>query len=205
MQTILYWVRHAQSLPLPTVTDEERTLSPRGYEQAKEMVPVLQALGADRIYTSPFRRCRETLQPFAAAARLPLLEHAGLRERCFGTAWIDDFRDIWRQSWADFSYAVPGGENSLVCRDRVAAAAAELVRRHPGETLVLGSHGNAIALFLSSITPGYGIEAAGAVRTPDLLRVVHDGQRFTWDQSFVPGAAFDAIATDFRLTPGIKA
>lgn len=203
--TTLYLVRHAQARPLPEETEPEWALSETGRTQAEALVPVLSGLGIQRVYTSPFRRSRDTLRPFAAAAGLKLVEHEGLRERCLTSGWIGDFREIWQRSWADLGYTLDGGESSLVCRTRMVAAVQEIAERHPGEIIALGSHGYSIGLFLTTLAPTFGIEEASAMRTPDIFKVVLEGPALRWDRGFHAGARFDAIATHFRQTPGIVA
>jgi 2,3-bisphosphoglycerate-dependent phosphoglycerate mutase len=203
--TTLYLIRHAQALPLPEQDEPDWALSATGALQARGLVPVLCGLGIQRIYCSPFRRCRETLAPFAAAAGVEIQLDPGLRERRIAAQWVGDFREVWQRSWADFSYALEGGETSLVCRARIAAAVDAIVARHPGEVVALGSHGNAIGLFLNVVDSSAGVVEASALRTPELLRVVHRDGRYSWDRSFVPDAAFNALATDFRETPGVVA
>ncbi len=203
--TTLYLLRHAQSLPLVHQAEADWALSPVGAAQAEGLVDVLAALGVQRVYTSPYRRCRATLAPFATAQGLPITVHDGLRERQIAGRWLPDFRDAWKRSWADFSYALEGGECSWTCRTRIAAAIEEITARHPGEVIALGSHGNAISLGLHYVDGSFGIEQANALRTPELSKVTHDGERFRWDRAFSAGEAFDRLATDFRLTPGIVA
>ena len=203
--TTLYLVRHAQSLPLAHQAEPEWELSPTGAEQARGLVAVLRSLAVQRIYTSPYRRCRETLTPFAVVHGLEVALHEGLRERRFARQWMPDFRDAWKRSWEDFSYALEGGECSWTCRARMAAAVEEIARRHPGETIALGSHGNSIALFLHYVDASFGMAHASALRTPEIVKVVHRGGAFTWEKTFSAGAEFERLATDFRLTPGIVA
>lgn len=203
--TTLYLVRHAQSLPLPHVNEADWQLSAVGADQAQRLVPVLARLGVRRVYSSPYLRCRETLAPFAAAVGCEVVLHEGLRERRIAGQWVADFRDVWRRSWEDFSYLLEGGECSWDCRARIGAAAQEIVARHPGETLALGSHGNAIGLFLHFVDAGCGIAEASRLRTPEILKVVYDGTTFSWDRAFAAGEDFERLATDFRLTPGIVA
>lgn len=180
-------------------------LSTTGVAQAAGLLPVLASLGITRIYCSPYRRCLDTLAPFAEAQGLEIVAHEGLRERRIAGQWVPDFREVWQRSWADFSFALEGGECSWTCRERIAAAVDEIVRRHPGETLALGSHGNAIALFLHYVEPAFGRADASAIRTPEIVKVIHQNGRYRWQRDFHPGEAFDALATDFRLTPGIVA
>lgn len=205
MTTTLYLVRHAQSLPLRHQPEPEWSLSPTGTAQADGLAPVLAPLGITRLYSSPYQRCRDTLAPFATTRGLPITVHDGLRERRIAGEWVTDFRDVWQRSWADFSYTLDGGESSWSCRARITAAIDEIARRHSGETLALSSHGAALALFLHFVEPTFGIREASALRTPELLKVTHHAGRYTWHRTFVPGAAFDTLATDYRLTPGIVA
>lgn len=203
--TTLYLIRHAQSLPHPDQAEPDWPLSEVGQAQARGLAAVLEPLGIQRIYCSPYRRCRETLAPFAESAGLEVALDPGLRERRIAACWMSDFRDVWRRSWQDFAYALEGGESSWACRERIAAAAAAIAARHPGETIALGSHGNALGLLLNSIDPAFGFREASALRTPDIVRVGRQNGRFFWDRAFAAGAAFDELATDFRATPGVVA
>lgn len=205
MTTTVYLVRHAQSQPRCEQPDCEWELSPTGQRQARALIEVLAPLGIEHAYTSPFRRCRDTLAPFAQARGLPLETHDGLRERRISHEWIPDFREVWQRSWADFSYTLAGGECSWTCLRRIAASIEEIVSRHPGGTIAAASHGNAIGLFLHYVDPSCGVIEASALRTPEIVQVTHDGRHFSWTRAFSAGAAFDALATDFRLTPGIVA
>ena len=203
--TTLYLIRHAQSQPRPERAEPDWPLSARGEDQARGLVAVLRPLGIQRLYCSPYRRCRDTLGPFAHTAGLEVVLEERLRERRIARGWISDFRDVWRRSWEDFDYALEGGETSRACRRRVVAAVAAIVSRHPGETLGLGSHGNAIALFLSHVDPTFGLVEATRIRTPEISRVVHRDGRYVWERDFSAGPAFEALATDFRETPGVVA
>lgn len=205
MATTIYLVRHAQSLPLAEQLESDWRLSATGEAQARGLVPILAGLGVRRVYTSPYRRCRETLAPFSAALGTELAVHEGLRERRFAGQWMNDFREAWRRSWEDFSYVLDGGESSWACRERIAAAVEEIAQQHPGETIALGSHGNSIGLFMHWVESSFGMAHASALRTPEILKIVHENGRFTWEKTFSAGEAFEKLATDFRLTPGIVA
>lgn len=203
--TTLYLIRHAQSLPYPEQPESDWRLSPLGEDQARGLVAILQPLRIQQLYCSPYQRCRATLAPFAKQAEIDVIADPGLRERRIAGTWMSDFRNVWRRSWADFSYTLEGGESSWICRARIAEAIEAIVARHPDETIGLGSHGNAIALFMNYVDPGFGFDEASAVRTPEILKVVHRAGRFSWDRTFSAGPEFDELATDFRKTPGVVA
>ena len=203
--TTLYLIRHAQALPRRDQEEPEWALSALGEEQARGLVPVLGELGLQRVFSSPFRRCRDTLTPFARATGLEVVLDPGLRERRLAREWISDFRDVWRRSWEDFSFAVDGGESSETCQTRIAAAVEAIVERRPGETIGVCSHGNAIGLFLNYVDPSFGLDQASAIRTPEISKVMRHKGLWTWQREFTAGPTFEALATDFRATPGIVA
>jgi 2,3-bisphosphoglycerate-dependent phosphoglycerate mutase len=203
--TTLFLVRHCQSHPSWAIPESDWPLSERGVSQARELVSVLSPLGVQSILSSPYRRCLATLGPSAASLGLPIETDLELRERLVSPTWVSDFRELWRRSWEDLDFALPGGESSRACRDRVTAAIDRIVERHAGQTVMIGSHGAALALFVSAFTPGYGEKEASAMRTPELLRVTHGPRGYLWDREFRPPEAFELMATDFRETPGIIA
>jgi 8-oxo-dGTP diphosphatase len=53
--------------------DRERPLDKRGRRQALELVERLAPYRIDAIYTSPYLRCIQTVQPLAAARDLPVV------------------------------------------------------------------------------------------------------------------------------------
>lgn len=89
----------------------------------------------------------------------------------------------------DPDFALRDGESNNACRARMVGAIGELVDRHSGGILAVGSHGNAIALFLHSLDPAFGMADWRAMRNPDLYRIVYEGARATWDGSRLPTAA----------------
>lgn len=75
-------LRHAQATPRMDFKGEEgkRPLLPEGKEQAKELVRLLAAYGPKRVFTSPWRRCRQTVEPYALKHKLKVIERGELTE-----------------------------------------------------------------------------------------------------------------------------
>ena len=69
-------VRHADAGDRERWTrpDEERPLSKKGHKQAAGLVERLKPYAIRHVATSPYVRCRQTLEPLAAALGLPLVE-----------------------------------------------------------------------------------------------------------------------------------
>ena len=70
----IYLVRHAKagSRRAWTAEDDLRPLPPAGRRQAERIADALIDVGAKRIVSSPYVRCRQTLDPLAQRLRLPL-------------------------------------------------------------------------------------------------------------------------------------
>lgn len=181
-RTTVYLVRHAESEPSPEVPEPSWPLSTRGQAQAAALVPAMRGLGLLAIYSSPYLRARQTVAPLALALGAEVTVVDALRERALGRVVAGaDHADMVARYWADPDFALPGGESNAACARRVAQAVAQLALRHPGETIAVASHGNAIALYLGTIDPGFGWEQWRKMRNPDLFRVVYQRGRATWD------------------------
>ena len=68
----LLLVRHASAGDRAAWRDDdrERPLDARGLTQAEKLVDLLAPFDVDAIYTSPYRRCTQTVEPLAAARSL---------------------------------------------------------------------------------------------------------------------------------------
>ena len=147
-------------------------------QQADELPARLAPLGIDHVVSSPFVRAVETVRPFCQAAGVELQIDRDLRERRLSGRWIRDFEGTLRKTWEDFDFALPGGESSRACQERVAGCVSRLATAVPGQSLLVSSHGNAIALFLNSLDPAFGWPEWQAMGNPDLFRTRLDGPRW---------------------------
>ena len=70
----LLLVRHAVALRRRdwSKPDRDRPLTPKGYAQAQALVDVLSPFAVERILSSPYVRCVETVEPLAAKLGLPV-------------------------------------------------------------------------------------------------------------------------------------
>jgi 8-oxo-dGTP diphosphatase len=60
--------------------DRLRPLDDRGRRQAEALPALYAGLGVERLVTSPYVRCRESMVPLALALGLPVEERSGLAE-----------------------------------------------------------------------------------------------------------------------------
>ena len=204
----LYLIRHAQSRPTDALPNREWPLSERGHAQAGELAAVLATLAIDEVHTSPFVRCRDTIAPFIAATSVPVFEHHDLRERTVALRILADFEPVWRRSWADFSFALPGCETSLAAQQRMHAAVMSICERTTATTLAINSHGNALSLLINRADERFHLERATAMRNPDVFRLTFRNGTLSWDADWVaPRLASFAShhhETPFPKTPPIS-
>ncbi|GAC1506025.1 MAG: hypothetical protein NVS1B3_05170 [Candidatus Dormibacteraceae bacterium] len=77
-----YVVRHAKSGSRShwSGDDRLRPLSKKGQKQAEALVSILEPFPISVVYSSPFLRCVQTVQPLAKAHQLPIKQTAALGE-----------------------------------------------------------------------------------------------------------------------------
>lgn len=78
----LILLRHAKATPREEWKAEEskRPLLPEGKDQAIRLVNVLRAYSPKRVVTSPWRRCSQTVEPYAKACKRKLIQRSQLTE-----------------------------------------------------------------------------------------------------------------------------
>jgi 2,3-bisphosphoglycerate-dependent phosphoglycerate mutase len=179
MTTILL-VRHAESAPSADLPEADWPLSATGMQQAQHLVEALRPWPIGVVFSSPYRRAVATVEPYAQQAGLRVHLLADLRERKLAEGLRPDWAALLQRAWADFSFALPGGESGLACQRRMRDCLDGLAARYPTDTLLVASHGNAIALYLNSLDAFFGYAAWVAMRNPDVFRVVYAGGQAVW-------------------------
>jgi broad specificity phosphatase PhoE len=120
-----------------------------GRRQAARLAAELD--GVDVVYSSDLARARETAEILAARLELPIRIDPRLRERSFGT-WEGKTRPEIEAVFAAaharwLAGEGPGADDAEPFADfaaRVHAFLREVVERHPGETVLIVSHGGSI-------------------------------------------------------------
>ena len=135
-------------------------LSEEGRRQAEEAAQYisewrasLPALGA--LYNSPLTRTRETAAILAKVLDVTPVERGDLVDTGAGEWAGAPLKDLAKKpEWSTVvrypsGFRFPGGESIREMHDRSVAAAHELVRLHPGQSLVVVSHADPIKAILT--------------------------------------------------------
>lgn len=200
MKTTLYLIRHAQSHPTLRQHYSEWPLSSAGKVQAENLSTLLDNLAIEKVFSSPFTRCIQTVEPFAKRHTIDIIIDHDLRERLISTNIIDGFYQIWCKSWEDFDFALPGCETSAQAQQRFGVAVTRLAESNRGKTIALSTHGNVIGLFLNWIDSSVGRVETERLRNPDVVSVAWNDRVFKWDRQFIL-SGIQAISTDHKETP----
>jgi broad specificity phosphatase PhoE len=123
-------------------------LNDTGREEARLAGEWLKAETIHAAYTSPLSRSRETAEAIARHHGLNVADLPGLGDLNYGdwqglplTEVKVKYADLYRQ-WETAPHTVrfPKGETLDEVRDRALAAVEEVVRRHPGQVVLLSAH-----------------------------------------------------------------
>jgi probable phosphomutase (TIGR03848 family) len=126
------------------------SLDENGREQALRLAERLSGFPVAAIYSSPLERAVETAQPLARARSLEIVPCPDFGEINFGT-WqgklLEEIEDdvLWQRFNSYRSMArAPGGELMLETQTRMIRGLEQVCARHPGETVAIFSHADAI-------------------------------------------------------------
>jgi len=150
----LLMVRHAESTANRAsryTWHDDEPLTGLGHRQARAAGRLLRAqYRPSHLYCSPFHRARQTADEIAAEVELPVVEVDGIQERSFG--------ELRGKPWATYRAVVgelgvpelwhrraPGGESLADVARRAGPVVAGLAERHPGEQVIVVSHGGVMA------------------------------------------------------------
>ncbi len=173
-------VRHAEPVPLWSAgweeRDDDRPLTEAGQRAAQELANELEPFQLHAIYSSPYQRAIETVEPTAQRRMLTVQLLLDLRERRLTNEPRDDWRDQLRRAWDDPDYHLPGAESGREAQQRVRAQLDLLRSRHAaGGTALVGSHGNLISLLLATLQDGVDFAFHEAMPMPAIYHLHHDG------------------------------
>lgn len=182
--TTIYLVRHAHAVWTP---DEERPLSSQGLVKAITLGELLENSPIDAIYSSPYRRAIQTVEPLARRLKTPVEIVDDLRERKLAERPVDYFEEAVEATWRDPNFCHPGGETNAAAQRRALVVVDKLLAGHDGQGILLSTHGNLLALILQKFFPPIDFHFWAKLTMPDVyeLAIAGDG-RATMDRIWSP-------------------
>ena len=169
-------MRHAEPVRAgtPGYRTDDRPLTAIGSEQAEELARTLDGEPLVAIYSSPYLRARQTVEPLARRYGLVIETIEDLRERDFPESTPGDWRGEIERSFRDFDYPPFGGETCRAAQARVVDVIRLIGIRHTAGTVVLASHGNLVTLALAAFRPTIGFDFWSKLPLPALFRLVQE-------------------------------
>ena len=160
--TRVFLVRHGAT----TLTAEDRfagetdvPLSDEGREQARRLATRLRGEKIRSVFASPLGRTVETARILADPLGCEVATRDGLREISHGR-WEQLTRREVEERFPEeaaewerdpYTFAPAGGESGLAVTARALPVLLDIVREHPGETVLVVSHKATIRLLVSSL------------------------------------------------------
>jgi len=187
----------------------DTSLTEAGCEQARIVARRLQTFPIEAIYSSDLRRAFETARITGQALGLEPQPDLGLREsdigRWTGQSW-EDIRRRWPEQVAAMLAGEDvrrgGGESFSEMRVRIAAATRRILARHPGQTVLLVSHGavlrSLIAHVLDASIPQMHRIAIGGNTAISIVQQTHGRLRLVSynDTAHLNGSAFQVARAE---------
>jgi len=164
-RTILTLIRHGEtSANLDGVWhgSTDTPLTSRGHNQAERVGRYLSRVHRDAtaLYTSPLQRAHDTARAIAGHLGLPIRVEPGLGEFHLGS-WegktykeLFEVHKLWDHMKRDEHFRPHGGESPREVTDRLATALRRIHTAHPGERVVVVSHGGALSMVVAELIEG---------------------------------------------------
>ncbi len=155
--TTIYFVRHCQS-NFDNKDDRTRELTRKGLIERKNIIDFLVDKNIDIIFSSPYKRCLDTIKPFAEVLDLPINQIENLKERKIGK-WIENFNDYAIKQWNDFNYKIENGESLSEVQNRNIIEITSILQKNSGKNIVISTHGTAFSTIVNYYNNNYDYDS----------------------------------------------
>lgn len=130
-------------------------LDDRGRAQAAALADRFAHVRLTALYSSPLERCVQTVEPLAAAKRLPIIERDGLLEMDAGRWTGRTLASLRRtRAWGELVgrpsvAAFPDGESFADAHLRVVGEVEAIARRHRRGRVAIATHGDVVRMLVA--------------------------------------------------------
>lgn len=173
--TALYFVRHAESEYMEG-QERERGLTEQGKRDAATVAGLLHREQIQLFYSSPYRRAVDTIQGLAEVSGGIVVTEEDLRERELSGPELkhEHFREAKQRLYDDSAFTYSGGESGEVAVSRAITVIQQILDRHPGQKIVIGTHGDIMTLIFNYYDPSYGYDFWVNTTMPDIYKLEFD-------------------------------
>lgn len=174
--TSIYFVRHAQP-DHAWQDDRTRPLSEEGKADCKKVTEALTDISFQYAISSPYERSVDTIRECVKEHDLYIHMDERLREREKGPNGNNS--TMFQKRWADFDYHEEGGESLRMVQERNMQAVFEILDNHPGENVIVGTHGTALSTILNHFEPIYNCDSFLRIIDfmPYIIRLDFEGRK----------------------------
>ncbi|MGG0642990.1 histidine phosphatase family protein [Sporosarcina gallistercoris] len=175
MQTKLIFVRHAHS----THTSDElgRTLSSKGFSDAAIISEMFKEESIDVVISSPYKRAIQTVEGIAEFFDMGVVIDLGFKERKLSDQPVEDFDAAIRDVWENPTFSWDGGESNEVAQQRGVKATLNVLDLYKGKTIIVGTHGNIMALIMNYFDDRYDFGFWNNLAMPDAYRMTFENEK----------------------------
>ncbi|WP_211201484.1 histidine phosphatase family protein [Bacillus sp. NTK071] len=159
----LYLIRHCSA----EGQEAEASLTKEGRYQAIKLANSLKSVSFDKLYSSPFRRAIQSIEPLAQVLDQPVTIDDRLSERRLTAEPIDNWLEELEKTFNDTSYKLGGGESSEEASARGLEVLEEAIH-HTEESALLITHGNLLTLLLRHFESSLGFDTWKSLTNPDI-------------------------------------
>lgn len=176
MKNKIYFLRHSDPDRTAALEPHLFPLSELGHRQAHELVPVIDSLKLDLIYSSPFTRAKQTIEPFLKQSGMEMIIDERIQGRVLGDATRNDlFNSLFKRSFEDLDFTLEGSESGNDCIRRVQSLIDHVHESHIDKNILFVFHSNPIAFYLSSLDSSVDYEWFRRMPCPVLYEIQVDG------------------------------
>lgn len=162
--TTLYLVRHCEP-NYHNHDDESRELTKKGLQDSKCLVDYFKDKSISAIYSSPYKRCLDTIFETSYSLDIPIIKIDNLKERKIDTVWIDNFNAFARKQWEDFDFKLDNGESLHHVQKRFSNAINDIIKKNANKNCIVSSHGTTISTFINLINPNFTYQEFNAIKS----------------------------------------
>lgn len=171
----IYFVRHS----IRDTTIQEDQIAPltfEGHQLAVKLVDLFKEKSIKHIFSSPYLRAIQTIQPIADFYQLDVALVEELHERKVGT-WVANFPEFTKKQWQDFDYHLAQGESLNQVLQRILPVYQEILDETTDDIIICG-HGTAFAVLFYHLTKGqFTYEEFKEMEMPDVFIAKYQGKQ----------------------------